>query len=127
MRADSLGGLASLEGRVDHLCVGDHVSFFVGAGDDGLIAATAALLAVQPALPVYVALYLLPLRHPVPGRAPARDARASSRPADSTLGVGIGGEDRHEVEICGVRPGHARAAHGRVPRDPARPARGRAG
>src|SRR4051812_25174115 len=49
---------------VDHLCVGDHVSFFVGAGSDGLITAS-ALLASQADLPVYVALYLLPLRHPV--------------------------------------------------------------
>ena len=50
---------------IDHLCVGDHVSFFVGAGSDGLITAT-SLLAVQAELPVYVALYLLPLRHPLP-------------------------------------------------------------
>ena len=28
------------EAGVDHLCVGDHVSFFVGAGSDGLITAT---------------------------------------------------------------------------------------
>jgi alkanesulfonate monooxygenase SsuD/methylene tetrahydromethanopterin reductase-like flavin-dependent oxidoreductase (luciferase family) len=28
---------------VDHICVGDHVSFFVGAGSDGLITATALL------------------------------------------------------------------------------------
>ena len=49
---------------VDHLCVGDHVSFFVGAGSDGLTTAT-SLLVAQDDLPVYVALYLLPLRHPV--------------------------------------------------------------
>jgi alkanesulfonate monooxygenase SsuD/methylene tetrahydromethanopterin reductase-like flavin-dependent oxidoreductase (luciferase family) len=49
---------------VDHICVGDHVSFFVGAGSDGLITAT-ALLSLQRDLPVYVGLYLLPLRHPV--------------------------------------------------------------
>ena len=53
------------EAGVDHLCVGDHVSFFVGAGSDGLITA-ASLLSAQAELPVYVALYLLPLRHPVP-------------------------------------------------------------
>jgi alkanesulfonate monooxygenase SsuD/methylene tetrahydromethanopterin reductase-like flavin-dependent oxidoreductase (luciferase family) len=51
------------EEGVDHVCVGDHVSFFVGAGSDGLITAT-SLLSLQPNLPVYVALYLLPLRHP---------------------------------------------------------------
>jgi hypothetical protein len=44
---------------VDHLCVGDHVSFFVGAGSDGLITA-ASMLAAQAELPVYVGLYLSP-------------------------------------------------------------------
>src|SRR5262245_13471915 len=69
---------------VDHLCVGDHVSFFVGAGSDGLISAT-ALLAAQP-LPIYVALYLLPLRHPVPvARQLATIAELA--PGRLTLGV----------------------------------------
>jgi prolyl oligopeptidase len=52
------------ESAVDHVCVGDHVSFHVGAGSDALIDAT-SVLAYYPALPCYVALYLLPLRHPV--------------------------------------------------------------
>jgi alkanesulfonate monooxygenase SsuD/methylene tetrahydromethanopterin reductase-like flavin-dependent oxidoreductase (luciferase family) len=87
---------------IDHLCVGDHVSFFVGAGSDGLISAT-ALLAQQTALPVYVALYLLPLRHPVPvARQLATIAQLA--PGRLTLGVGVGGEDRHEIEVCGVDP-----------------------
>src|SRR5215468_8420478 len=87
---------------VDHLCVGDHVSFFVGAGSDGLITAT-SLLVAQAELPVYVALYLLPLRHPVPvARQLATIADAA--PGRLTLGVGIGGEDPHEIEICGVDP-----------------------
>jgi alkanesulfonate monooxygenase SsuD/methylene tetrahydromethanopterin reductase-like flavin-dependent oxidoreductase (luciferase family) len=87
---------------IDHLCVGDHVSFFVGAGSDGLITAT-SLLASQSALPVYIAVYLLPLRHPV---AVARQLATISElaPGRLTLGVGIGGEDRHEVELCGVDP-----------------------
>ena len=90
------------EAGVDHLCVGDHVSFFVGAGSDGLITA-AALLAVQAELPVYVGLYLLPLRHPVPvARQLATIAQLA--PGRLTLGVGIGGEDPHEVEVCGVDP-----------------------
>ena len=50
------------EASVDHLCVGDHVSFFVGAGSDGLVTAT-SLLASQAELPVYIGLYLLPSRH----------------------------------------------------------------
>ena len=87
---------------VDHLCVGDHVSFFVGAGSDGLITA-ASLLAAQAELPVYVGLYLLPLRHPV---LVARQLATLTElaPGRLTLGVGVGGEDRHELEICGVDP-----------------------
>jgi alkanesulfonate monooxygenase SsuD/methylene tetrahydromethanopterin reductase-like flavin-dependent oxidoreductase (luciferase family) len=96
----TLGHVA--EAGVDHLCVGDHVSFFVGAGSDGLITAS-SLLAVQTELPVYVALYLLPLRHPVPvARQLATIAQLA--PGRLTLGVGLGGEDRHEIEICGVDP-----------------------
>jgi alkanesulfonate monooxygenase SsuD/methylene tetrahydromethanopterin reductase-like flavin-dependent oxidoreductase (luciferase family) len=87
---------------VDHVCVGDHVSFFVGAGSDGLVAAT-SMLAAQAELPVYVGLYLLPLRHPIPvARQLATIAQLA--PGRLTLGVGIGGEDRHEIEVCGVDP-----------------------
>ena len=87
---------------VDHLCVGDHVSFFVGAGSDRLITAT-AMLTAQAELPVYVGLYLLPLRHPVPvARQLATIAQLA--PGRLTLGVGIGGEDPHEIEVCGVDP-----------------------
>ena len=94
----TLGRVA--DAGVDHLCLGDHVSFFVGAGSDGLISAT-SMLAMQDALPVYVGLYLLPLRHPVTvARQLATIAQLA--PGRLTLGVGIGGEDRHEVEICGV-------------------------
>jgi alkanesulfonate monooxygenase SsuD/methylene tetrahydromethanopterin reductase-like flavin-dependent oxidoreductase (luciferase family) len=90
------------EAGIDHLCVGDHVSFFVGAGSDGLITAT-SLLAAQAELPVYVGLYLLPLRHPI---AVARQLAtiAQLAPGRLTFGVGIGGEDRHEIEVCGVDP-----------------------
>lgn len=90
------------EAGVDHLCVGDHVSFFIGAGSDGLITAT-SLLATQAELPVYIGLYLLPLRHPVPV-ARQLATIAEFAPGRLTLGVGIGGEDRHEVEVCGVDP-----------------------
>ena len=96
----SLAG-AALAG-IDHVCVGDHVSFFVGAGSDGLTMAT-ALLSARAELPVYVGLYLLPLRHPV---VVARQLAtiAQLAPGQLTLGVGIGGEDRHEIEVCGVDP-----------------------
>ena len=101
---DDLRTVVSLaaEVGVDHLCVGDHVSFFVGAGSDGLTTAT-SLLVAQDDLPVYVALYLLPLRHPVlVARQLATIAQLA--PGRLTLGVGIGGEDPHELEICGVDP-----------------------
>jgi alkanesulfonate monooxygenase SsuD/methylene tetrahydromethanopterin reductase-like flavin-dependent oxidoreductase (luciferase family) len=68
-----------------------------------LIAAI-SLLSLQRDLPVYVGLYLLPLRHPVPV-ARALASIAQLVPGRLTLGVGIGREDRHEVEICGVDPG----------------------
>ena len=87
---------------VDHVCVGDHVSFFIGAGADALINAT-SVLTHYAELPCYVALYLLPLRHPV---LVARQLASIAELAPGRLifGVGIGGEDRHELEICGVDP-----------------------
>src|SRR5258705_6955946 len=87
---------------IDHVCVNDHVSFFTGAGSDALINAT-SLLTHYPELPCYVALYLLSLRHPV---LVARQLAsiAELAPGRLTLGIGIGGEDRHELEICGVDP-----------------------
>jgi alkanesulfonate monooxygenase SsuD/methylene tetrahydromethanopterin reductase-like flavin-dependent oxidoreductase (luciferase family) len=96
----TLGRIA--DSGVDHACVGDHVSFYVGAGSDALIDAT-SMLTCFPELPCYVALYLLPLRHPV---LVARQLAtiAELAPGRLTLGVGIGGEDRHELEICGVDP-----------------------
>lgn len=99
-RGEALAGVA--DAGLDHVCVGDHVSFFVGAGSDGLVTAT-TLLSLHPGLPVYVGLYLLPLRHPVPV-ARQLASIAELAPGRLTFGVGIGGEDRHEVEICGVDP-----------------------
>jgi alkanesulfonate monooxygenase SsuD/methylene tetrahydromethanopterin reductase-like flavin-dependent oxidoreductase (luciferase family) len=87
---------------LDHVVVGDHVSFFGGFGIDGLIYAT-ALAMLHPSLPVHTNVYLLPLRHPV---LVARQIStfASLAPGRLVLGVGVGGEDRHEVEVCGVDP-----------------------
>lgn len=87
---------------MDHVCTGDHVSFFVGAGVDGLLQAT-SLAMLHPSLPVSIGVYLLPLRHPV---LVARQLSDFGRLAPGRLvfGVGVGGEDRHEVEICGVDP-----------------------
>lgn len=87
---------------IDHVCVGDHVSFFVGVGLDGLLQAS-ALAMLHPTLPVMTGVYLLPLRHPVLVARQLSDLDQLA-PGRLVFGVGIGGEDRHEVEICGVDP-----------------------
>jgi alkanesulfonate monooxygenase SsuD/methylene tetrahydromethanopterin reductase-like flavin-dependent oxidoreductase (luciferase family) len=87
---------------LDHVVCGDHVSFIVGAGFDGLIGATHEL-ATEPSLRAFVAVYLLPLRHPV---LVARQLSSVSEryPGRLIFGVGVGGEDPHELEICGIDP-----------------------
>ena len=90
------------EAGLDHLVVGDHVTFFGGFGVDGLVQAT-ALLMVHPRLPVHTGVYLLPLRHPVLVSRQL-STLSSFAPERLVLGVGIGGEDRHEVSSCGVDP-----------------------
>jgi alkanesulfonate monooxygenase SsuD/methylene tetrahydromethanopterin reductase-like flavin-dependent oxidoreductase (luciferase family) len=88
---------------IDHVCCGDHVSFAgAGFGFDGLVQGT-ALAVLHPALPVHTGVYLLPLRNPV---LVARQLADLDRiaPARLIFGVGVGGEDRHEVSICGVDP-----------------------
>lgn len=87
---------------LDHLVVGDHVSFLGGLGFDGLVQA-AHLLALSDTLPVHVGVYLLALRHPLPVARQLADLSALA-PGRLVLGVGVGGEDRHEYDICGVDP-----------------------
>jgi alkanesulfonate monooxygenase SsuD/methylene tetrahydromethanopterin reductase-like flavin-dependent oxidoreductase (luciferase family) len=87
---------------LDHLGVGDHVSFYVGAGLDGLLGA-AGVLSVAERISANTAVYLLPLRHPVTVARQLADI-AVMAPGRFTFGVGIGGEDPHEVQICGVDP-----------------------
>ena len=93
---------AVADAGLDHVGLGDHVSFFVGVGFDALIQA-ASLLALHPTLEAYTAVYLLPLRHPV---LVARQLATISEMAPGRLvfGVGVGGEDPHEVEVWGVDP-----------------------
>ncbi len=93
-RMDDLG--------IDHVGIADHVSFHTGWGQDGLIEA-AALAMLNERLPIYIGVYLLALRHPV---TVARQLAqfAVRAPGRLTLGVGVGGEDRHEIEVCGVDP-----------------------
>jgi alkanesulfonate monooxygenase SsuD/methylene tetrahydromethanopterin reductase-like flavin-dependent oxidoreductase (luciferase family) len=87
---------------IDHLTVGDHVSFADGHGADGLIQA-AALLSAHPSLAVQTGVYLLALRHPaVVARQLATIALLA--PGRFTFGVGVGGDDPRELELCGINP-----------------------
>lgn len=90
------------EAGLDHLFVADHVSFHNGTGMDGLVNA-ATLLASHPTLHVQIGVYLLALRHPVPV-ARQLASLCESAPGRLELGIGVGGEDRHEIEVCGVDP-----------------------
>ena len=87
---------------LDHVTVGDHVSFAGGNGADGLVQAT-ALLCSHPTLPVQTGVYLLALRHPA---VVARQLSTISdiAPGRLTFGVGVGGDDPRELELCGVEP-----------------------
>jgi alkanesulfonate monooxygenase SsuD/methylene tetrahydromethanopterin reductase-like flavin-dependent oxidoreductase (luciferase family) len=87
---------------LDHLCMGDHVSFHGGQGFDGLLQA-AALASITSTLTIETAVYLLALRHPVPVARQVTTV-AQLAPGRFVFGVGLGGEDRHELEVCGVDP-----------------------
>lgn len=90
------------EAGFDHLFLADHVSFHDGAGADGFVEAS-AMAQLHDRLGVMTSIYLLPLRHPLPvARQLASMARVA--PDRFIFGIGVGGEDRHEVEICGVDP-----------------------
>jgi alkanesulfonate monooxygenase SsuD/methylene tetrahydromethanopterin reductase-like flavin-dependent oxidoreductase (luciferase family) len=93
---------AVVDAGLDHVTVGDHVSFAGGHGVDGLIQA-AALLTAHPALRVQTGVYLLALRHPA---AVARQLAtiALMAPGRFTFGIGVGGDDPRELELCGVDP-----------------------
>ena len=87
---------------VDHIFMADHVSFRNGSGTDGFVE-IAALSQLHAEMGVMISVYLLPLRHPIPV---ARQLASASTiaPGRVMFGVGIGGDDRHEVEVCGVDP-----------------------
>jgi alkanesulfonate monooxygenase SsuD/methylene tetrahydromethanopterin reductase-like flavin-dependent oxidoreductase (luciferase family) len=87
---------------LDHVFVADHISFYTGLGMDGLIQA-ATIAALEPELAIHIGVYLLALRHPLPV-ARQIASLCESAPGRLNLGVGVGGEDRHEIEICGVDP-----------------------
>ncbi len=87
---------------LDHVTMGDHVSFHGGTGFDAMITAS-TLLASHDRLPMLIGVYLLGLRHPL---LTARQLAtlAQTAPGRLTLGVGVGGEDRAEVSNAGVDP-----------------------
>jgi alkanesulfonate monooxygenase SsuD/methylene tetrahydromethanopterin reductase-like flavin-dependent oxidoreductase (luciferase family) len=90
------------EAGLDHVMLGDHVMFRGGLGNDGMID-TASALTANEELAVYLAVYLLVLRHPL---LVARQliTVAQLAPGRLSLGVGIAGDDRREVVACGVDP-----------------------
>jgi alkanesulfonate monooxygenase SsuD/methylene tetrahydromethanopterin reductase-like flavin-dependent oxidoreductase (luciferase family) len=87
---------------LDHVTMGDHVSFHGGTGFDGMITAS-TLLASHDRLPVLIGVYLLGLRHPMLA-ARQLATLAQTAPGRLTLGVGVAGEDRAEVSNAGVDP-----------------------
>jgi alkanesulfonate monooxygenase SsuD/methylene tetrahydromethanopterin reductase-like flavin-dependent oxidoreductase (luciferase family) len=102
--ADALAafGAAVDASELDRVWLGDHVSFKGGQGYDGLLGAM-ALAAVTRRITLQTAIYLLPLRHPVPvARQVAGIAELA--PGRFVLGVGVGGDDPSELVNCGVDP-----------------------
>ena len=87
---------------IDRLFTGDHVTFQGGHGFDGLLNATAVAVA-SPRLVVQTAVYLLPLRHPVPVARQVASLAALA-PGRLVFGVGLGGEDPAELRACGIDP-----------------------
>ena len=85
---------------IDRVFVGDHVAFRGGQGFDGLVNAAAVAVASRR-LVVQTAVYLLPLRHPVPVARQVATL-AGLAPGRLVFGVGLGGEDPAELRACGV-------------------------
>lgn len=99
-RRGLLGRMADV--GLDHLTVGDHISFHGGTGFDGFVAATAAL-ASHDTMRVLIGVYLAGLRHPL-GTARQLATVSQLAPGRLVLGVGVAGEDRTEVANMGVDP-----------------------
>jgi alkanesulfonate monooxygenase SsuD/methylene tetrahydromethanopterin reductase-like flavin-dependent oxidoreductase (luciferase family) len=87
-------------GEIDYAGVLDHLTFWDGAGFDGLMNA-AAVAAAHPRIPINITVLILPVRHPV---LVARQISSLNllAPGRLVLGVGVGGEDRRE--IVGIHP-----------------------
>lgn len=93
---------AMADAGLDGVIQADHVSFRDGSGVEAIVM-MAGLSGLHPTLGLFIGVYLLPLRHPVPV-ARSLATLAQLAPGRVEFGVGIGGEDRHEVEVCGVDP-----------------------
>jgi alkanesulfonate monooxygenase SsuD/methylene tetrahydromethanopterin reductase-like flavin-dependent oxidoreductase (luciferase family) len=87
---------------LDRVCLGDHVTFKGGQGFDGLQNATAVAVLSRRVV-VETAVYLLPLRHPVPVARQVASL-AGFAPDRFVFGVGIGGDDPAELRACGIDP-----------------------
>ena len=98
---------------IDHVYMADHVSFRDGHGTDGFVE-IAGLSQLHDQLGVMISVYLLALRHPM---TVARQMATMTRlaPGRVSLGVGVGGDDRHEIEVCGIDP-RSRGRRSRCPR-----------
>jgi alkanesulfonate monooxygenase SsuD/methylene tetrahydromethanopterin reductase-like flavin-dependent oxidoreductase (luciferase family) len=93
---------AAADDGIDHVFIADHVSFRGGLGIDG-VTYLAAVSGLEPRLDLYLGVLLLALRHPmVAARQITQLALAA--PGRVTIGVGVGGEDRTEFEVCGIDP-----------------------
>ncbi len=93
---------AIADAGLDGVLQADHVSFRTGVGTEAIVM-MAGLSGAHPTLGLHIGVYLLPLRHPVTV-ARSLATLAQLAPGRVVFGVGIGGEDRHEVEVCGVDP-----------------------
>lgn len=86
---------------LDGLIAGDHVTFY-GFGYDGLMTLT-AVAAATSRIQLKTAVYVLPLRHPVPVALQVAQLSQLSL-GRFVFGIGVGGEDPHEFTSCGVDP-----------------------
>jgi len=93
---------AIADAGLDAVLQADHVSFRNGSGTEAIVM-MAGLSGAHPTLGLHIGVYLLPLRHPVTV-ARSLATLAQLAPGRVVFGVGIGGEDRHEVEVCGIDP-----------------------
>ncbi len=99
-RRQRLGAIA--DAGIDHVFTADHVSFIDGSGLDGPVH-LAAMSGIEPRLDLHLGVYLLALRHPVVA-ARQLASLAEAAPGRVTIGIGVGGEDRHEIEVCEIDP-----------------------